>query len=75
MAKLIKAFIINKNQAYDIAKGITKVIDPDIPLLAIPTTAGLEVSQLILQLYTLTKKSFQLPMNAYYLVKLYWMEI
>ena len=40
MAKLIKAFIINKNQAYDIAKGITKVIDPDIPLLAIPTTAG-----------------------------------
>ena len=40
MAKLIKAFYSNPGKADSIAKGLTEIIDPKIPLIAIPTTAG-----------------------------------
>jgi len=40
MGKLIKALYLNSSDAINVAKGVTKVIDPNIPLVAIPTTAG-----------------------------------
>lgn len=40
MAKLIKAFFGNTNRAFDIALGNEKVIDSQIPIIAVPTTAG-----------------------------------
>jgi alcohol dehydrogenase len=40
MGKLIKALYSTPDQAINLAKGITEVIDPNIPLVAIPTTAG-----------------------------------
>jgi alcohol dehydrogenase class IV len=40
MAKLIKALYSNPDEALNLAKGIAKVSDPHIPLIAVPTTAG-----------------------------------
>ena len=40
MGKLIKALYSIPDEAINIAKGVSEVIDPKIPLLAIPTTAG-----------------------------------
>ena len=40
MAKLIKAFYANPDASESLAKGKTPVTDPDIPLIALPTTAG-----------------------------------
>jgi len=40
MAKLIKAFISKPDRANDIAEGKHKALDPGIPLVATPTTAG-----------------------------------
>ena len=40
MGKLIKALYLNSDDAVNVAKGFTKVSDPNIPLVAIPTTAG-----------------------------------
>lgn len=40
MGKLIKALYSNPEEAIKLAKGVTEVIDPNIPLVAIPTTAG-----------------------------------
>lgn len=40
MAKLIKAFFNSKGNEVQLAKGEDKVIDPSIPLIVIPTTAG-----------------------------------
>ena len=40
MGKLIKALYSNPEEAIKLAKGVTDVIDPNIPLVAIPTTAG-----------------------------------
>lgn len=40
MGKLIKALYSNSTQAVRLATGDIKVIDPNLPLVAIPTTAG-----------------------------------
>lgn len=40
MGKLIKALYSTPDEAINLAKGVTEVIDPNIPLVAIPTTAG-----------------------------------
>ena len=40
MAKLIKALYSTPSEAINLAKGVAEVIDPKLPLLAIPTTAG-----------------------------------
>ena len=40
MGKLIKALYSNPDEAVNLAKGDKKVTDPNIPLVAIPTTAG-----------------------------------
>ena len=40
IAKLIKGFYLAENDEVSIAKGLKKVQDPMIPILAIPTTAG-----------------------------------
>ena len=40
MAKLVKAIYLSPDDAENIARGLSKVIDPQIPLIAIPTTAG-----------------------------------
>ena len=40
MGKLIKALYLNPDEAVNLATGAKKVIDPNIPLVAIPTTAG-----------------------------------
>ena len=40
MAKLIKAFYSNSDKTDSVVRGLTEVIDPKIPLISIPTTAG-----------------------------------
>jgi len=40
MGKLIKALYSNPDEAINLAKGSTSVTDPNIPLVAIPTTSG-----------------------------------
>ena len=40
MGKLIKALYSNPDEAVNLATGVKKVTDPNIPLVAIPTTAG-----------------------------------
>ncbi len=40
IAKLIKAFINNTSKADEYVRGVDKVVDPRIPIVAIPTTAG-----------------------------------
>lgn len=40
MAKLIKAFYQSKVDAAEIAMGLVPVINPDIPFISVPTTAG-----------------------------------
>jgi alcohol dehydrogenase len=40
MGKLIKALYSNPDEAINLATGVKKVTDPNIPLVAIPTTAG-----------------------------------
>ncbi len=40
MGKLIKALYLNCNESISVAKGMIKVTDPNIPLVAVPTTAG-----------------------------------
>lgn len=40
MAKLIKAFLKSPDKSYQITRGKIEMLDPKIPLIAVPTTAG-----------------------------------
>lgn len=40
MGKLIKALFMTPDITIDVARGLERIIDPHIPLIAIPTTAG-----------------------------------
>ena len=40
MGKLIKAFCVNPHEIDSMARGMVNIVDPNIPIIAIPTTAG-----------------------------------